>query len=149
MPIRLDTHSPGFDAAFAELLAAKREISVDVDRTVGEIIADVRARGDAAVLDYTKRFDRLDIDAGKLAITAAEIDAAHEAVDTETLAALTLARDRIEAHHKRQMPTDERYRDAAGVELGNRWTAIGAVGLYVPGGTASYPSSVLMNAVPA
>ncbi len=149
MPIRLDTRQPGFDAAFAELLAAKRETAADVDRTVADIIADVRARGDAAVLDYTRRFDRLDLGAGKLAVTAAEIDTAEAAVDGETRAALSLARDRIEAHHRRQRPEDDRYLDAAGVELGARWTAIGAVGLYVPGGTASYPSSVLMNAVPA
>ena len=149
MAIRLTSADEDFERRFSELLAAKREVSQDVDDTVRAIIADVRARGDAAVKDYTRRFDRLDLDKTGIAITAAEVDAALSQVDAETMAALELARDRIEAHHARQMPKDDRYTDPIGVELGSKWTAVASVGLYVPGGTASYPSSVLMNAVPA
>ncbi len=149
MPIRLTTRDPGFAAAFADLLAMKREVSEDVDRTVGEIIAEVRAHGDAALHAYTQRFDRVDLRSVGLRIPAEEIAAAKRSVDAETLAALELAAARIRSHHARQMPKDDVYTDALGVTLGSRWTAIEAVGLYVPGGTASYPSSVLMNAVPA
>ncbi|MEZ5792390.1 MAG: histidinol dehydrogenase [Nitratireductor sp.] len=149
MVTRLDSSDPGFEARFRELLAMKREISEDVDATVRAIIADVRNRGDAAVLDYTARFDRMDLTAAGLAFSKAEIDAALATVPPKTLAALELARDRIRSHHQRQMPADDRYVDPIGVELGSRWTAVESVGLYVPGGTASYPSSVLMNAVPA
>ncbi|MCB1457273.1 MAG: histidinol dehydrogenase [Nitratireductor sp.] len=149
MVTRLDSSDPGFEARFRELLAMKREISEDVDTTVRAIIADVRNRGDAAVLDYTARFDRMDLTAAGLAFSKAEIDAALATVPAKTLAALELARDRIRSHHQRQMPADDRYVDPIGVELGSRWTAVESVGLYVPGGTASYPSSVLMNAVPA
>ena len=149
MVTRLDSSDPGFEARFRELLAMKREISEDVDATVRAIIADVRNRGDAAVLDYTARFDRMDLTAAGLAFSKAEIDAALATVPAKTLAALELARDRIRSHHQRQMPSDDRYVDPIGVELGSRWTAVESVGLYVPGGTASYPSSVLMNAVPA
>ncbi len=151
MPLRLDRTAADFDARFTAFLATKREVSEDVDATVRDIIARVRAEGDAALIDYTARFDRLDLSAGRpgIRITEAEIDAAVAAVDADTLAALELAHARIAAHHARQMPKDDRYTDALGVELGSRWTAIEAVGLYVPGGTASYPSSVLMNAVPA
>ena len=141
--------SPDFEERFAELLAMKREIGDDVDRAVGSILADIRARGDAALLDCTRRFDRLDITAPQLAVSRREVEAALRTVDPDTRAALELARDRIEAHHRRQLPKDDRYRDALGVELGSRWTALESVGLYVPGGTASYPSSVLMNAIPA
>ncbi len=147
--MRIATTDSDFEARFAALLTQKREVSEDVDATVRAILADVRKRGDAAVLEYTARFDRLTLDAASLRITPAEIDAALEACDPETIAALTLARDRIRSHHERQMPKDDRYTDAIGVELGSRWTAVESVGLYVPGGTASYPSSVLMNAVPA
>jgi len=147
--IRLHQSDADFEARFAALLAAKREVSEDVDSTVRAILADVRARGDQAVIDYTARFDRLPLTAETLAIGEAEFAAAELAVEEKTRAALTLARDRIRAHHERQRPQDDRYTDALGVELGSRWTAIEAVGLYVPGGTASYPSSVLMNAVPA
>ena len=108
-----------------------------------------RARGDAALLEATRKFDRLDLDAGSLAVKPAEIDAAVRACDAKTLDALEFARDRIEIFHRRQLPKDDRFTDALGVELGWRWSAIEAVGLYVPGGTAAYPSSVLMNAVPA
>jgi histidinol dehydrogenase len=149
LPITLSTQDADFEARFSEFLGAKREASPDVDATVREIIADVRKRGDAALLDATRRFDRNDLTATGLAVTEAEIDAAHEAVEIETVAALAFARDRIRAHHERQRPVDDNYVDAEGVELGTRWTAIEAVGLYVPGGTAAYPSSVLMNAVPA
>ncbi|MBN9020135.1 MAG: histidinol dehydrogenase [Rhizobiales bacterium] len=149
MAIRLNAADPDFEARFVALLATKREVSEDVDSAVRVILADVRARGDAAVLDYTKRFDRLELTPATLRVGEAEFEAAEKAVDERTRAALVLARDRIRSHHERQKPVDDRYVDALGVELGARWTAIEAVGLYVPGGTASYPSSVLMNAVPA
>ncbi|PHP65453.1 histidinol dehydrogenase [Zhengella mangrovi] len=149
MAITLRQSEPDFETRFSAFLATKREVSADVDAAVRDIIAAVRRDGDAAVIDFTRRFDRTDLSATGLAVTAAEIDAAAAAVDAGTMAALELARDRIRSHHERQMPKDDRYRDAIGVELGSRWTAVEAVGLYVPGGTASYPSSVLMNAVPA
>jgi histidinol dehydrogenase len=149
MPLRLDTADADFEARFSALLAAKRESAADVAEAVRGIIADVRARGDAAVVDYTRRFDRHDLTPGEMRIGAAEIDAAVARPAPEVLEALKLARDRIEAHHLRQRPHDDSYVDALGVELGSRWTAIESVGIYVPGGTASYPSSVLMNAVPA
>jgi histidinol dehydrogenase len=149
LAIRLSQTDPDFETRFRALLAAKREVSEDVDATVRGILADVRARGDAAVLEYTARFDRLELTAGAMRISDAEFEAADKLVDDRTRAALVLARDRIQSHHARQKPVDDRYTDALGVELGSRWTAIEAVGLYVPGGTASYPSSVLMNAVPA
>ena len=149
MPQRLDSNQPDFEAAFASVLSAKREQAADVDAVVAGIVADVRRRGDAALIEYTARFDRLTLEPGQLRVSPDEIAAAMEAVPKEQLEALTLARDRIRAHHQRQMPKDDRYTDPLGVELGSRWTAVEAVGLYVPGGTASYPSSVLMNAVPA
>jgi len=149
MPTRLSTSDAGFETAFRALLALKREVSEDVDQQVRAILADVRAGGDAALIALTQRFDRFDVGARGLRIGVDEIAAAVAGADPETVAALTLARDRIAAYHQRQVPHDDRYRDALGVELGGRWTAVEAVGLYVPGGTASYPSSVLMNAVPA
>ncbi|MCO5134028.1 MAG: histidinol dehydrogenase [Phyllobacteriaceae bacterium] len=149
MPQRLDSNQPDFEAAFASVLSAKREQAADVDAVVAGIVADVRRHGDAALIEYTARFDRLTLEPGQLRVSPDEIAAAMEAVPKEQLEALTLARDRIRAHHQRQMPKDDRYIDPVGVELGSRWTAVEAVGLYVPGGTASYPSSVLMNAVPA
>jgi histidinol dehydrogenase len=149
MAIRLDATDKGFAAAFETLLGAKRESSVDVNDTVAKIVADVRARGDAALIELTSRFDRIALTPATLRITDAELDAALKACDGATLDALKLAKSRIEAYHARQMPEDGRYTDAVGVELGHRWTPVGAVGLYVPGGTANYPSSVLMNAVPA
>ena len=127
----------------------KRESAPDVEQAVRAIIADVQARGDDALVDLTAKFDRLTLTPATLRVSAAEIDAALDACDREALDALKLARDRIEAYHLRQKPSDDRFTDALGVELGTRWTAIEAVGLYVPGGTAAYPSSVLMNAVPA
>ena len=150
MAIRLSTSASGFAADFSALLSSKREASADVDTAVRDIIEDVKQRGDAALLDYTRRFDRLEAESlADLTVTADEIEEAVKKVDPRTLDALKLARDRIASHHARQMPADDRYTDPLGVELGSRWTAIEAVGLYVPGGTASYPSSVLMNAVPA
>ncbi len=149
MVLRLDAADPGFGDAFARLLAMKREVSEDVDRAVSTIIADVVARGDAALIEATAKFDRLTLTPDTLRVSAAEIDTAVAACEPRVLEALTVARDRIEAYHLRQRPRDERFTDALGVTLGWRWTAVEAVGLYVPGGTASYPSSVLMNAVPA
>ena len=149
MVLRLNTRQPDFETRFAAFLTTKREVSVDVETDVRAIIAEIRERGDAALHDFSQRFDRIDTRALGLAVTADEIEAAFRATDPKIIAALQLAHDRIASHHKRQMPKDDHYVDALGVELGSRWTAIEAVGLYVPGGTASYPSSVLMNAVPA
>jgi histidinol dehydrogenase len=149
MPIRLDAREPDFAGRFAAFLATKREASQDVEQAVRAIIADVVARGDAALIELTRRFDRVDLATVGLRVTRREIDAAAAACDPAALAALELARERIEAYHRRQVPRDERFTDALGVELGYRWSAIAAAGLYVPGGTAAYPSSVLMNAVPA
>jgi histidinol dehydrogenase len=149
MPIRLTSHSADFSERFNAFLATKREASADVESAVRAIIDDVRARGDTAVIDATRKFDRFSVETSGLRFTRAEIDAAVAVCDVATLDALKFARDRIEAFHQRQMPKDERFTDAAGVELGWRWSAVEAVGLYVPGGTAAYPSSVLMNAVPA
>ncbi|GAB5462755.1 histidinol dehydrogenase [Hoeflea alexandrii] len=149
MVLRLNSRQPDFETRFAAFLTTKREVSVDVETDVRAIIAEIRERGDKALHDFSQRFDHIDTRALGLAVTAEEIEAAFEATDPQIITALELARDRIESHHKRQMPKDDHYVDALGVELGSRWTAIEAVGLYVPGGTASYPSSVLMNAVPA
>ncbi|MAY68207.1 MAG: histidinol dehydrogenase [Rhodospirillaceae bacterium] len=149
MPLRLDSRDPGFEAAFKDLLGAKRESDADVNDVVTAILADVRDRGDAAVLDYTKRFDRFDLTAATMAITPDEVDAARGQCTTETLSALATAAGRIRAFHEKQLPEDLDFTDAAGLRLGYRWQAVEAAGLYVPGGTAAYPSSVLMNAVPA
>ncbi|HEY4140979.1 MAG TPA: histidinol dehydrogenase [Pseudolabrys sp.] len=149
MPLLLDSQSADFADKFRDFLSVKREASPDVEATVRGIIEDVRARGDAALADYTAKFDRVDLEQMGLRVTAAEIDAAEAKCKPEALAALKLARDRIEAYHRRQMPKDDRFTDSLGVEMGSRWTAVEAAGLYVPGGTAAYPSSVLMNAVPA
>src|SRR5882762_9095272 len=149
MPVRLNRSNADFDELFARFLAAKREVSADVEAAARAIVQDVADRGDAALIEATRKFDRLDLDASRLRVTAAEIDVAFTACDSATLDALKFARDRIETFHVRQMPRDERFTDALGVELGWRWSAVDAVGLYVPGGTAAYPSSVLMNAVPA
>jgi histidinol dehydrogenase len=149
MAIHLNTSDPDFELRFAALLAAKREIAEDVDAAARAIVEDVRARGDAALIEYTTKFDRLELTPETLRVPTGEITAAAAAISTEQREALVLARERIEAYHSRQMPQDDRYTDANGVELGTRWTALEAVGIYVPGGTAAYPSSVLMNAVPA
>src|SRR5256885_925203 len=149
MPIRLDRSSADFTERFASFLAIKREVSADIEAATRAIVDDVAHRGDIALLEATRKFDRLDLDAARLRVTAAEIDAAINACDAKTLEALELARNRIESFHRQQLPADQRFTDALGVELGWRWSAIESVGLYVPGGTAAYPSSVLMNAVPA
>jgi len=149
MPVRLNRSSADFDELFARFLAAKREVSADVETAVRAIVRDVADRGDASLIEATRKFDRLDLDASRLRVTAAEIDVAFKACDSITLDALKFARDRIETFHLRQLPKDEHFTDSLGVELGWRWSAVDAVGLYVPGGTAAYPSSVLMNAVPA
>jgi histidinol dehydrogenase len=149
MAVWLKTGEADFEARFAALLADKRETSVDVNDAVREIIARVRAAGDKALIEYTKRYDGLDLAEAGIRVAQAEIEAARARVDADVLAALQLAHDRILDHHKRQVPKDDRYTDEQGVELGQRWTPVASAGLYVPGGTASYPSSVLMNAVPA
>jgi histidinol dehydrogenase len=149
MPVRLDSNSADFAKRFASFLATKREVSADIEAATRAIVDDVARRGDLALIEATRKFDRLDLDAAGLRITAAAIDAAITACDATTLEALELARNRIESFHRQQLPADDRFTDALGVELGWRWSAIESVGLYVPGGTAAYPSSVLMNAVPA
>jgi histidinol dehydrogenase len=149
MPIRLDQQSADFAARFAALLDTKRETAEDVEQAVRSIVADVRARGDEALIELSKKFDRVDLGKLGLRVALAEIEKAATACDGRAVDALRLARDRIESYHRRQKPTNERFVDSLGVELGHRWTPIDAVGLYVPGGTAAYPSSVLMNAVPA
>ncbi|MDF3154077.1 histidinol dehydrogenase [Mesorhizobium sp. XAP10] len=149
MAITLRQSDADFEQRFAAFLTTKREVSADVDAAVRDIIARVRAEGDAALIDYTRKFDRADLTGLGIAVSKEDIATAYETADPKTIEALEFARDRIRSHHERQRPKDDRYTDAAGVELGWRWTAIEAVGLYVPGGTASYPSSVLMNAVPA
>ena len=149
MAIALDTRDRDFEAGFRALLAAKRESAPDVDAAVAAIIDDVAARGDAALVEYTNRFDRVSLGAGQLRLSADEIAAGAEAAPAETVAALRLAAERIESFHRRQVPSEIDYVDPAGVRLGQRWRPIAAVGLYVPGGTAAYPSSVLMNAIPA
>ncbi|BAM86829.1 histidinol dehydrogenase [Bradyrhizobium oligotrophicum S58] len=149
MPIRLSRASTDFDTQFRQFLAAKRETSADVEAAARAIVDDVAKRGDAALLEATRKFDRLELTASSLRVTPAEIEAAVKVCDAATVDALKFARDRIEAFHLRQLPQDQRFTDEAGVELGWRWSAIESAGLYVPGGTAAYPSSVLMNAIPA
>ncbi|MCY3829306.1 MAG: histidinol dehydrogenase [Rhodospirillaceae bacterium] len=150
MPARqLDRSAPGFEAEFAGLIGAKRAAEADVDAAVAEILAAVREGGDAALLDFTARFDRFEADATGLRIPARRIALARDAVPGQQISALEHAARRIRAYHERQLPEDWVYSDEAGYELGSRWTAVEAVGLYVPGGTAAYPSSVLMNAIPA
>lgn len=149
MPQRLNFQDPDFDESFTRFLGLKREVSVDVDNTVREILHQVRERGDAALVDYTKQFDRLELNAASLRITDNEISRAASECSAETIDALKLAHSRVLDHHQRQLPESHRYRDHTGAELGDRWTPVDAVGLYVPGGLASYPSSVIMNAVPA
>ena len=149
MPVRLDSSKPDFADRFAALLASKRETAADVGAAVAKIVADVIARGDEALFETTKRFDRFDLNAANMRVTAAEIAAAKAAVPRATLDALKLAAGRIEAFHKRHKPQDDLFTDDKGVTLGARWTPVDAAGLYVPGGLAAYPSSVLMNAIPA
>ena len=149
MPQFLSTVDPDFEAQFAALLAAKREDSPEVDETVAGIIADVRARGDEAVIELTERFDRLTLTPDTIAFSQDEIEAECKRVPEDQREALSLAAERIRAYHRRQMPQDERWTDEDGAKLGWRWTPVASAGLYVPGGLASYPSSVLMNAIPA
>lgn len=149
MPQFLDFDQPDFEQAFTALLSAKREDSPDVDDTVAEIIAQVRSKGDAAVIELTQKFDRIALTPDTLRITAAEVEAAVAEVSDADRTALELAAARIRAYHERQLPEDAQWQDDAGATLGWRWSAVSAAGLYVPGGLASYPSSVLMNAIPA
>ena len=149
MAIRLKISDRNFETDFAAFLTTKREVSDDVDMVVRAILRDVQARGDDAVIEYTERFDRFALNGETMRIAVAEADAALQALDPATRQALDLAARRITSHHQRQMPVDDDYVDEIGVRLGSRWTPIDAVGLYVPGGAASYPSSVLMNALPA
>ncbi len=149
MTFFLSTDASDFEAAFAQLLSMKREEAEDVDQAVSAIIADVRARGDAALIELTARFDRMEVTAEGLAFSEGEIDAEIAKVSAEDRAALELAAERIRAYHARQVPQDASWTDASGATLGWRWTPVSAAGLYVPGGQASYPSSVLMNAIPA
>ena len=148
MPLRLSAADSGFEKAFAEYAAQGRETAADVRGVVADIIADVRARGDAAVVEYTQKFDRLDVSGG-LRIDPDLIAASREACDAAQIAALEFAAARIRAFHERQLPEGFSFTDAEGVRLGARWTPVSSAGIYVPGGTAAYPSSVLMNAVPA
>lgn len=149
MPMFLSHTDASFDADFTALLGMKREEAEDVDQAVAAIIADVRTRGDQALIDLTARFDRMELTPDRLAFSEAEIEAEIAKVTPEDRAALELAAERIRAYHERQVPADESWTDAAGATLGWRWTPVSAAGLYVPGGLASYPSSVLMNAIPA
>ena len=149
MPVRLDASAPDFEAAFARFLAAGRDKAVEVDAVVAKILGDVAAEGDGALVRYTKQFDGIEVDAAGLRIATTEIDAAVAACAPELIAAIDKAAMRIESFHRRQQPEGYSYEDGEGNRLGLRWTAVGAAGLYVPGGRAAYPSSVLMNAIPA
>src|SRR5882762_8009444 len=149
MPIILSTRDAGFETAFEALLAAKRERAADVDATVAAIIEEVASRGDTALIEYTSRFDRIDLTSEALRLRPDEIVVGADAAPTATVDALRLAAERIESFHRHQLPAPIDYVDAVGVRLGLRWLPVTAAGLYVPGGTAAYPSSVLMNAIPA
>src|SRR6516162_3960996 len=149
MPVTLSTRDPCFETGFQRMLEAKRETTTDVDAAVSAIIEDVVTRGDAALIDYTRRFDGVDLAPSNLRISRREITEGAAAAPAETVAALQLAAERIESFHRRQLPAAIDYMDEAGVRLATRWRPIAAAGLYVPGGTAAYPSSVLMNAIPA
>ncbi|MEM1284481.1 MAG: histidinol dehydrogenase [Pseudomonadota bacterium] len=148
-PLRLDTSEDGFEDSFQALLSAKREDAADVRAAVDAILQSVRDKGDEAVCALTKEFDRLDLTPETMRVSSQELNDATAAVNVDVRAAIDLAATRIEGHHERQMPKDDSYTDSLGVSLASRWTPLDAVGLYVPGGTASYPSSVLMNAIPA
>lgn len=149
MPVRLNSADPDFPTRFKALLDTKREASADVDAAVRAIVDQVAKEGDAALVSLSKKFDRIDLEKAGLAVSLDEIEAGAKTVDAETMKALEFAKERIETHHRRQLPEDLRYTDALGVELGHRWTPLDSAGLYVPGGTAAYPSTVLMNAIPA
>jgi histidinol dehydrogenase len=149
MARRLNFTESGFEESFQALIGMKREVAEDVETVVAEIVRDVAARGDTALIEHSRRFDKLELTPATLRVSEAEIEAALKDCPRAALDALAFAKERIEAFHARQRPIDDHFTDAIGVRLGLRWTPIEAVGLYVPGGTASYPSSVLMNAVPA
>ena len=149
MPARLDAAAADFLARLHALIDRRRAEEGDAERVAAEIVREVRARGDSALIEFTRRFDRVELSPETLRIGADEIAAAASRLDPRDRAALAEARDRIEDHHRRQLPRDADYRDAAGVRLGWRWRPVDAAGLYVPGGTAAYPSSVLMTAIPA
>jgi histidinol dehydrogenase len=149
MPLRLDTAAPGFAREFAALLDLKREVAEDVDAVVAVILDDVKKRGDAAVIEYTSRFDKLELTPSTMRVAPAEISRAKQSCPEDTLKALWFAAERIEDFHRRQLPVDVDYTDKSGVRLGARWRPLASAGLYVPGGKAAYPSSVLMNALPA
>lgn len=148
MPARLDATQSDFDERFEEVLA-RRGVATEVADSVTEIIADIRRRGDAGLIDATRRFDRFDATTTGLTVLDTELDDAERSTAAGAIDAMAFAKSRIEAYHRRQLPNDDRFTDADGVVLGSKWTPIDAVGLYVPGGTAAYPSSVLMNALPA
>ncbi|MEX1108910.1 MAG: histidinol dehydrogenase [Dongiaceae bacterium] len=149
MPVRLDATSPDFETRFAALLASKRELQLDVEDSTSAIIKAVRQQGDVALMAYTRKFDRLDLTIDRLRVTQVEIDDAAARCPDTVVAAIGFAVERIRDYHQRLMPVDLDYVDSSGVRLGARWRALAAVGIYVPGGTAAYPSSVLMNAIPA
>ena len=149
MPVKLDSRAPGFGKSLDRLLAQKLETSAEIDRAVAKIVADVKKRGDAALIAYTQKFDRAKLNAKTLRLSAGEIEAAAAKTPPKVRAALEFAESRIRAHHEKQRPADHVYTDEAGVRLGSLWHAVESAGIYVPGGLASYPSSVLMNAVPA
>jgi histidinol dehydrogenase len=149
MARRLNASDASFEADFRKLLFAKREEEEDVASVVRRIVADVRKRGDDALVELTNKFDRANVTVDTLKLSPVEIEIAGALVDNTQLAAMDTAAARIEDYHRRQMPPDMRYTDETGAILGWRWTCVDSVGLYVPGGTASYPSSVLMNAIPA
>ena len=149
MTLRLDISASDFKLRFEDFLDAKRETETDVNDVVTEILSAVRSRGDAALVEYTSKFDRFEPGVENLRISNDEVEKARDECSPETLAALNVAASRITAFHEKQLPDDLDFTDAEGLRLGYRWTPVGAVGLYVPGGTAAYPSSVLMNALPA
>ena len=149
MPQLLDNSVPAFETQFSAFIGARRDVSTNVDSDVAKIIEAVRSFGDEALARLTAKLDRLDFAETPMRVNDEEVERATASIDAATLDALTTARDRIDAHHRRQRPEDHRYQDSLGVELGWKWTAVESAGLYVPGGTASYPSSVLMNAIPA
>ena len=149
MPIRLDARAEDFERRFVELLSMKREVSLDVEQTVRDIVNDVRARGDDALVELSQKFDQIDLRAHGIKVSASDLDEAVKKTDPKVVEALEFAAKRIKDHHGRHKPASETYIDELGVELGQRWTPVDAAGLYVPGGTAAYPSSVLMNAIPA
>src|ERR1700733_11267090 len=149
MPLRLGTASATFSADFERLLARRQESAEGVDDAVASILSEVRAHGDAALIEFSRRFDRVDLTPASLRIATTDLSSAQRACVPDAIAALRFAAMRIEKFHRRQLPNSFDYHDEQGVRLGLRWTPVASVGLYVPGGTAAYPSSVLMNAIPA